>query len=574
MDRHDNPRDTAALKWLWRRAGRWWPCCLALTALNALSALGAVALALVSRELIDSATSGNGIRLLSCAGLVLAVLLINVACSFLSALLSEYLTGRLRISLQQGLLQVLYQKSYANVTRFHSGELLNRMFSDVGVVVGGIAGLVPSVVYLAFKLVGAAAALTLLAPQLTLVFLAVGTLVFLVMTVLRGRLKALHKQAQEAEGAARSFLQEALESLLVTKVFQSEARVLDRAKRFQEKNFAVRMKRRLFSLLGGAGFGLIFQAGYALTMVWGCWQILNGLLSYGTLTAMLQLVGQIQSPFSGFSGLIAQYFSVVASAERLMELEALPDEAHREPEEAQAIQEDRARLYSGLRELVFDRVTFSYGRNPVLNDVSFRIRKGDFVSVSGLSGGGKSTMFYLFLGAYRPVAGRVVLAMDWQEKPELEPGQDVRKLFAYVPQGNYLFSGTVRENVTFFSPAMDDGAIWAALKTACADAFVYELPKGLETQLGEHGYGLSEGQMQRLAVARAILCAAPVLLLDEATSALDEDTEARLLANLAALKDRTCLIVTHRKAALAICNRHLVIDGSHVIEQDLDVMRD
>lgn len=565
--RRDRAGDGQALAWLWRQSRGHRLRCLALVVLNALSALVSVALALTSKRLIDSATAGDAGRLASSAGLMLGVILFSMAVSLATTALVEYLCGRLRISMQQGLFAVLFQKNYADVARFHSGELLNRMFSDVNIVVGGIADLVPSAAYLVFKLVGAAAALMVLAPQLTVLFLAAGMVVFVVMTALRGRLKSLHKRAQEAEGAVRSFLQEAVGSLLVIKVFRAEQRILTRSAEFQENCFSIRMKRRLVSVLGGVGFGLIFQAGYILTMVWGCWQILLGTLTFGTLTAILQLVSQIQSPFSGFSSLLAQYFSTLASAERLMELENLPDEAHLEDETAGALSEERERLYHGLRELVFEHVSFSYGRNPVLEDAGFRIQKGDLVSLTGLSGGGKSTTFFLLLGAYRPQSGRIWFNMNPDsEKPELEPGQDVRKLFAYVPQGNYLFSGTLRENVTFFSPEIQDEAVWEALRTACADGFVKELPQGLDTALGEHGYGLSEGQMQRIAVARAVLSGAPVLLLDEATSALDEATEALLLKNIAALKNRTCLIVTHRKAALAICNRHLVIDRTRVSE--------
>lgn len=322
----------------------------------------------------------------------------------------------------------------------------------------------------------------------------------------------------------------------------------------------------MLSLLGGAGFGLIFQAGYFLTMVWGCWQILAGTVSYGTLTALLQLVNQIQSPFSGFSNLISRYFSMLASAERLIELEELPDEAHREEEGPEAFLCQREKLYQDLQAITFEHIDFSYGRNPVLENVNLQIRKGDFVSVTGLSGGGKSTLFLLLLGAYRPTAGHIHFQMSDADKPELEPGQDVRKLFAYVPQGNYLFSGTLRENMTFFRSGIADEAVWTALDIACAGDFVRELPKRLDTVLGEHGCGLSEGQMQRVAVARAILSGAPVLLLDEATSALDEATEARLLENIAEIHNRTCIIVTHRKAALAICNRHLVIEDGHVSE--------
>lgn len=559
-------KDAVTLRWLWQKTKGQRLRCLALILMDSIGALVSVAMALVSKDLIDSATGGDGRRLLICIGIMLGVFLFSMVMSIVESALGEYVTGRMGISFQQELLRVLLQKNYGGVARFHSGELLNRMFSDVGVVLGGVTGLPASAAYLAFRLVGAAAALLMLAPQLALVLLLVGSLVCLVMTLLKGLLKSLHKRVQEAQGDVRSFLQEALGSLLVTKVFRAEERVIARSAQFQERYFSIRMKRRMLSLMGGVGFGLIFQAGYFFTMIWGCWQILAGAVSFGTLTALLQLVGQIQSPFSGFSSLISQYFSTLASAERLMELEDLPDEPHRENEDPAAFSQERERLYNALRTFSFEHVDFSYGRSPVLENVSFQIQKGDFVSVTGLSGGGKSTLFLLLLGAYQPTAGHVHFQMADPDKPELEPGQDVRKLFAYVPQGNYLFSGTLRENVTFFRPELEDEAIWEALKTACADAFVRELPEGLDTVLGEHGCGLSEGQMQRVAVARAILSGAPVLLLDEVTSALDEATEARLLENIAALRNRTCMIVTHRKAALEICNRHLVIEDACVSE--------
>lgn len=564
MERRDKGKDSAALRWLWRGMNGYRLRGLLLIVLNALSALISVLMALVSRELIDSTTAGDAQRLMASIGMMLAVFGVNLVISLGGSVLVEYLTGRLSISIQQRMLATLYEKSYAEITRFHSGELLNRLFSDVNVVVGGMLSLLPAAASLTFRLVGAAAALLVLAPQLVAIFVTVGVAMFLVMTFMRGLLKSLHKRAQETAGEVRSFLQEAVGSLLVVKVFRAEGKILKRAAEFHEKNFKVRMKRRMVSLFGGAGFGLIVQAGYFLTMVWGCWQVLTGAFSFGTMTATLQLVSQVQSPFSGFSNLLAQYFSVLASAERLMELEDLEDEAHLESG-SEALPEAREKLYRELREIVFEHVDFSYGRNPVLIDAGFRIQKGDFVSVTGRSGGGKSTVFYLLLGAWRPTGGRIRFYLDG-ERPELEPGQDVRKLFAYVPQGNYLFSGTLRENVTFFSPEIKDELVWEALKIACAEPFVRELPQGLDTRLGEHGYGLSEGQMQRIAVARAILSGAPVLLLDEATSALDEATEAQLLKNIAELKNRTCIIVTHRKAALDICNRHLEICDAHVSE--------
>lgn len=566
--RRDKEKDTVTLRWLWRKTQGQRFRCLLLILMDGVSAVISVAMALVSKNLIDATTSGDAPRLMRFIGVMLGVFVFSMALSMVQSVLGQYVSGRMAISMKQEMLDLLLQKNYGDVACYHSGDLLTRMYSDQQVVLNGILGIPSSVVSLTLTLVGAAAALLVLAPQLALIFMVMGALMCLVMTFLRGLMKSLHKRVQEAQSAVRSFLQEALGSLLVTKVFRAEERVLNRSAQYQEQMFKIGMKRRILSLLGGVGFGLIFQAGYFLTMIWGCWQILTGALTFGTLTALLQLVGQVQSPFSGFSSLISQYFSTLASAERLMELEDLPDEPHREATGVEDLQAERERLYQELESFSFEHVGFSYGRNPVLEDVTCQIGKGDFVSVTGLSGGGKSTLFLLLLGAYQPTAGQIHLQMGPDaDKPEMEPGQDVRKLFAYVPQGNYLFSGTLRENVTFFRPEIEDEAIWAALKTACADDFIQELPEGLDTVLGEHGCGLSEGQMQRVAVARAVLSGAPVLMLDEATSALDEVTEARLLENIAALHNRTCIIVTHRKAALEICNRHLAIEDTHVSEQ-------
>lgn len=197
----------------------------------------------------------------------------------------------------------------------------------------------------------------------------------------------------------------------------------------------------------------------------------------------------------------------------------------------------------------------------MLVDVCATIPKGEIVSITGISGGGKSTLFLLLLGAYLPTSGEIVVH---REDGGRESFRQVRGLFAYVPQGNYLFSGTLRENVTFLQKDISEDRIWEALRLACAEDFVRDLPKGLDTPLGEKGHGLSEGQMQRIAVARALLSGAPILLLDEATSALDEETEAKLLKNIQNLQNRTCLVVTHRKAALGICHRHLIIENGTV----------
>lgn len=529
---------------------------LALVVSNIFGALLSVWFALVCKNLVDGAVAADKHRLILYAVLLLAVILVQILMNLLSSAMTECVYANLSISFQDDMLATLLKKEYSQIASYHSGELLNRMFSDVGIVVNGAINLLPSATYLIFRLVAASAVLIVLSPSFTLLFLMVGALICVVMTLMRSKFKYLHKEVQQAGGKVRSYLQEALSSLLVVRVFEAEDKVREKAIECQNQYRQARRKRWVIGLLGGVGFSTIFQMGYFLAMVWGCFGIFYGTLTYGTLTAMLQLVNQIQSPFAGFSGLISQYYTVLASAERMMEIEELPEEP------VETIERDK--FYDDLSFITFDHVDFTYGRTPVLEDVCIKIPKGEIVSFTGLSGGGKSTLFLLLMGAYRPTAGKI----HFQTTNGLQiTGSHVRGLFAYVPQGNYLFSGTLWENVTFLRKDISEERIWEALHLACAEDFVRELPLGLETMLGEKGHGLSEGQMQRIAVARAILSGAPILLLDEATSALDEVTEALLLRNIQSLQNRTCMVVTHRKAALAICQKHFVLEDGKITEK-------
>ena len=541
-----------ALRWLFANTKGQRGRIAFLVVSNAIGSLLSVVFALVSRALVDSATGGNAPALVRNAVALGALILGQMALSLATRAVTEYVSVRLRLHFQNRTIAQLMEKEFSAVVPYHSGELLTRVFSDVGIATDGMVNLLPAVAALLTRLISATVVLFAIAPQFTLLLIAAGALVSGVALLTRKYFKAMHKRMQEALGRVRSFMQEMLERLLVIKVFNAEAAVQHKNQGLQEEYFRMSMKRRAVGMISSTGFGLIFQAGYFLAMLWGCWGILHGVMTYGTLTAMLQLVGQVQQPLSGFSGLISHVFTMTASAERMIELENLPQEPAQEAVD-----------YADLQGIHLKQVDFTYGRNQVLTGVNATIRRGDMVSITGISGSGKSTLFLLLLGAYKPTAGSI--EFDFGSRVTA-PGQATRKLFAYVPQGNYLMSGTLRENLTFFREGIPEEALWQALETACAADFVRELPSGLDTLLGEKGHGLSEGQMQRIAVARALLSGAPILLLDEATSALDEATEALLLQNIAALQHRTCLIVTHRRPALAICNRHLVIRDDRVSE--------
>lgn len=516
---------------------------------NMLLAVSTVVFAITCREIIDGAVGGDRSRLYRGIALLLGVILTQLALRLFCNGLLEYTKARLEILFKDSLFSHLLQADYKQMTAYHCGELLNRMFSDVQVVTDGVTGLLPNFISMITRLAAAFGVLVWLYPVFALVFLCAGVFIFCISRLLRKRLKALHRAVQEREGRVRSFFQETLSSVLIVKVFGAYQKTEQEAQVRMHDHYKARMKRRNLSIVSNAGFTLVFQLGYAYALVSGALGILGGTMSYGTLTAVLQLVGQVQTPFAGLSGMLPRFYGVLASAERIMELEQLPQEAD---------QPLPALEPADFRGIAFEHVQFSYGRNDVLQNLNFSIDRGDFVAVTGRSGVGKSTVFLLMLGVYAPQGGKVRILTNAGEYPAC---RSTRRLFSYVQQGNILFSGTVRDNISFVKPEASESEIWRAAETACAADFIRQFPQGLDTQIGENGFGLSLGQAQRIAVARAVLSDAPVILFDEATSALDEATELTMLHNIAIIRNKTCVIVTHRKAALQICNKRLHIGG-------------
>ena len=518
---------------------------------NALFGAVSVDMALLMRDLIDAAVDGNrggiihsGILL---ATVILTQFIIRISCN----ILSEDVQARMESRLRADILACLMRREYSALGDYHSGELLNRMFSDVSVVVSGVISIVPTAANNLVRIVFAAGVLLSLDWRFGIFFIAAGLFVFAATRFVRPKMKRLHTRVQECEGAVRSFLQETVENLLAVRVFSAEHKMLSRNDENQTGMYKARMKRSAFSVAANAGLGLAFGAGYIFALMWGAAGIYGGTMSYGTLTAVLQLVNQIQSPFAGLSSLFPRYFSMCASAERIIALEKLPEEKLAE----------KLLAAEDFRKIILENVSFSYGENHVLKNVGIEVEKGDFVSLTGISGGGKSTLFLLLLGAYSPDSGSVSFLSDGGS---FSAGRETRPLFAYVPQGNLLFSGTIYENISFLNDNAGEDEVRGAAEIACAMEFIDALPDGMNTRVGENGFGLSEGQAQRIAVARAILGGAPILLLDEATSALDEQTEARLLKNISALDGKTVIIVTHRPAALKICTKHLLLKDGNI----------
>ena len=539
---------------------------VALCVLQSLMAVNAVGFALAMRQTIDAAVAGSANDFWLWCCLFAGILCVQVACIAANRALLERTRSAFENQLRARAFADVLDQPYAHVQHRHSGELMTRMTSDVSVVADGASTLIPTGVSMAVRLVGVLVAMFALVPQLTLVFLVGGCVAATASVAVRPLLKRLHAGMQEAEGGMRSYLQECLDSLLVVHAFGCERKVRARADAAMAGHRRARLRKADVSSGCNTALVLAVQMGYVLGFAWCGFGILNGTCSYGTLMAVVQLIGQIQSPFSSLGGSFSKYSSMLASAERLMGLRE--EKASEDGDCAPVLLRPGSPSFDPQRfaRLQLANVSFAYDRgDDVLSRCDFTLRAGEFVGLAGPSGAGKSTLTKVLLGVYAPQSGAAFAQDERGAQVALNAAQG---LFAFVPQGNRLMAGTIRDVVAFAeqSDAPDEQRVIAACKAACAWEFVGALPEGLDTKLGQRGTGLSEGQMQRLAVARAVYSAAPVLLLDEATSALDAATERRMLANLRALPGRAAVLVTHREATLAACDRVVEIRNGACVE--------
>lgn len=546
--------------WLKKETQPYRASILFLTCLAVLTTAFSILFAYTVRYLINSASNKESGQLWIFAGLLLGFLLLKISLNVMRGYYTEKVNAKMTAGLRTRLYGKILRSDYAAVQQYHSGDLITRLTTDISEVATYSVSLLPALVGMVIQCLGAIVALLTIDPLFTGIYVLAGSVFAVITMFFRKQLKKQHKDVLSADGESRAYMQESISSILTLKAYGVEGKSTDKAENFAQNYYQKRMKRNALRAVMNTIFSLLSNFGLIFAVVWCSVSILYGRMTdYGSILSAILLLMQLQSPLSSFSSIPPAYYARIASGERLADIENIPTEC---------IESDGLfDVYKGLDGISFHNVAFSYGRESILTDVNVQLNKGEIICLTGPSGAGKSTIFKLLLQVYKPTAGEITL--HTQEETWTLTEKE-RGLFAYVPQGNFLFSGTIYENLAFFSNEANEALLKekmvSALKTACAD-FALDLPQGLDTVLSEGGAGLSEGQLQRLAVARALLSDRPILLLDEATSALDADTEKRLIENIAGLKDKTCLLVTHRPKALEIADKILYIENGQVVQK-------
>ena len=536
--------------WLWRA----WRGNRLQAVLNAVVGLLGVVVSLSSvwavQHAIDVAAhevEGNIIiAVLLMGGLILSNFALNIASVWIRNILGIKAQNRM----QQKLLDRMLRSKWNGKETHHSGDVLNRLETDVTNVVNFLTEIIPNSLSTLALFVGAFGYLFMMDWRLAIVIVIMIPIFILFSRVYVRQMRHLTSEVRTSDSKVQSILQETIQHRLLIKTLEGDSAAVDRLEDTQSVLRSNVVRRTKFSVFSYLVLNLGFSVGYLIAFTWAAVRLSGGTLTFGGMTAFLQLVNKIQNPARQLTHLAPQFVSVFTAAERLMELEENPLEEQGEPIELKAP--------CGVR---FIDVAFAYddSENNVIEHLSYDFYPTSCTAILGETGAGKTTMVRMILALLQPNSGKVEI---YNEKEHHDLSPLLRTNFVYVPQGNTLMSGTIRDNLRLGKLDATDDEMAEALKRSCAD-FVFELPDGLDTKCTEQGRGLSEGQAQRISIARALLRNRSIMLFDEATSALDPDTERKLLQNILSKRDKTIIFITHRPAVMEYCDQTIEIKKRH-----------
>lgn len=532
------------LAWLWDA----WRGNRLQAVLNALIGVADVVLSLAQvwavKHAIDVASGADTGSIYWAVGIMAALILGNFAINIAGVWVRNILGIRAQNRMQQQMLDHIMQSEWHSKAHHHSGDILNRLEIDVSNVVTFLTETIPNTLSVLMMFIGAFFCLFAMDKTLAVILVAIIPLFLAVSKIYMRQMRRLTRDVRNSDSRVQAVMQETIQHRMVIKTLEACKDMVQRLEDTQAKLRENVVKRTSFSIFSNFIINFGFALGYLIAFLWAALRMSAGTLTFGGMTAFLQLVNKIQSPARNLTKLAPAFVSVFTAAERLMELAAEPLEEQGEPIAVGAP--------CGIR---LDNITYRYedGTRDVISNLSFDFRPGSCTAILGETGAGKTTLVRMLLALMKPNKGCITL---YNNEVEHTLSPRLRCNFVYVPQGNTLMSGTIRDNLRLGKPSATDEEMKDALQMSCAD-FVFALPDGLSTKCGEQGGGLSEGQAQRIAIARALLRDKQIMVFDEATLALDGDTECRLLRNILDNNSRTVIFITHRPAVLQYCNEQL-----------------
>ena len=539
-------------QWLWTNILRYRGTVAIHILLSVLAIVMSLATSVASKYLIDAVTGHKTGQIGLAAAVMIGMLLGNITMKSIAGRVGAVINVRVQNEIQAEVYERILATDWESLEPFRSGDLLQRLTGDVNAVAGGVTNLIPSLISSGTQFVGALAIILYYDPAMAFIALLGVPVSVICSKFLLRKMREYNQKMKALSGDVMSFYEDSFANITSVKAFDITAVFNRRMAELQKKYRTEYLTYNQFSVRTAAVMSLVGIVVSSGCFGWGVYRLWSGAITYGTMTLFMQLSSTLTSAFSSLISLVSTTVSVSTSAGRIMSVTQLP------AEDAPIERDFRNEQHLAIE---LDNACFRYRDGAEgMRHGNFRACAGDLVAIIGPSGEGKTTMLRMLLGLIQPQSGTAVLKCGEDIVPL---SAATRSAFAYVPQGNSMFAGTIEENLRLVNPEAAQSEIDQALKIACAYDFVQELSGGLQHQVGGRGKGLSEGQAQRLAVARALLRKAPILLLDEATSALDEETERQMLQNLMTSGCvRTCIFVTHRPSAMEFCNkRYHVRDG-------------